>query len=77
MLRARLQRLEERFRPPEPAVTIDGWCDADGEPCDPPAEVRDRVEEQTTGAWEWAAWAKDSGCVVLLGEHDTLQVVEL
>ena len=49
MLRARLQRLVERLRPPERAITIEGWCDPDGRPCDPPAEAQRAVEEQAAG----------------------------
>lgn len=74
--RARVRRLEEQLTP-APAVTVDAWCYPDGEPCDPPAWVRRRVEEQATGAWQWAAWCEESGCVVLLAADDTLQVVEL
>lgn len=77
MIRARLRRLEELLRPPESAITIDGWCALDGTAIDPPEEALRAVEQQASGYWRWAAWAPESGCVVLLGEGDVLQVVEL
>ncbi len=77
MLTARLRRLEELVRPPESALTIEQWCALDGTPVEPSADVRHRVEAQASGHWRWAAWAPESGCVVLLGEGDELQVVEL
>jgi len=74
---ARLRRLEERLAPREPAVTIEQWCDPEWRRCDPPESVRRCVEAAAIGHWRAAAWAPESGCVVLLGENSELQVVEL
>ncbi len=80
MLRARLRRLEQGLRRSEGAITIEGWCDLDGGPCQPPEGVRRSVEEQASGRWRWGVWVPDDPCgaiVVLLGEGDDLQVVEV
>jgi hypothetical protein len=76
-MRARLRRLEERLAPPGRAITIERWCDPDGRPCDPPANVRRAVEGQAPGCWRVAAWAPESGCAILLGLGEGLRVVEL
>ncbi len=80
MLRARLRRLEQGLRRSEGAVTIGGWCDLEGRPCQPPDGVRRRVEEQVPGRWRWGVWVHDEpggAIVVLLGEGDDLQVVDV
>ncbi len=77
-MRARLRRLEEQLLPRAGASVL-CWYDRDGSPCDPPPEVRSRVEEEG-GAWRCAVWVPDDPCgavALLLGEGDALQLVEL
>jgi hypothetical protein len=63
---ARMRRLEARLALRESPIAIEQWCDPNGQPCDPPEEVRGRVEATATGWWPVAAWAPESGWVVQL-----------
>jgi hypothetical protein len=77
-LAQRLLQLEGRLPAPEPAITMSGWCDRDGEPCEPPEDVRRQAEDAALEPWRAAVWVPEQRLVMLLLKgRDEFQVVEL
>ena len=79
----RLERLESGQGSP---VSIAGWCDRNGTPFEPSAELRAFVEEEARRmqaddvTWRWAVYLRGDragSIVVLLGEQGRLQIIEV
>jgi hypothetical protein len=77
-LTQRLQRLEGQLPAPEPEITMRGWCDRDGAPCEPPEDVRRQAEDAATEPWRAAVWVPEQRLVMLLrADRYEFQIVEL